>query len=514
VSDLSSDHEAAPCLESTNICGNPVWSLIALSAIPAFFKTCKPVVVLAFPSPLDFRQINTDNLTVLDLRRNALTSLAPLNDLPNLQALYASQNELVEVDFHSSSLTFADYSLNFLTRFPSWTDFPKLDTLLVNYNQLSQLTEFPSLNALFVAGNNLTELPFTKDFPRLSILFILDNSIATSASDFRFLYEHPHLKFLNGTIVTPQSHSRAKNILGGILFPEDIAKLLTPTQTVLDLSGKDLRDVNALRSDVLQALVLSDNRLQSIDWPANALPRLLSLKLGNNDIQIFTFLGTLPSLRHLDLSGTHLGDQQLKSLLRMQFHALEVLILANNNIKTCDIFTPSAFPALAILDFSHNFINTILAGALDGLRTLKELKLGYNSLRKADHLAVPSIVSLDLSHNGIGTVDEVAKLTNCTRLERFWFNDNALTQRTSPRIRCLVLLRGLRELDGRPVSESDLAQVRTVIEANGGEALQATPAQAPPGRVARVNTVVLAPPLPSLQPAPPKRGKMAPRHPR
>jgi hypothetical protein len=167
-----------------------------------------------------------------------------------------------------------------------------------------------------------------------------------------------------------------------------------------------------------------------------------------------------------------------------------------------------------VLDLSHNFINTITPGAFDDLTALKDLKLGYNSLRKLDCLGVPSLLSLDISHNRISTVEEVGKLVKCVRLEKLWFSDNPLAQRVSPRIRCLVFLRTLREFDGKMVTESDLAQVRMILDSVSGEIVQAPQVQLPPGKVARVNNVVLAPPLPALQPPPPKRGKMAPRHPR
>jgi Leucine-rich repeat (LRR) protein len=189
---------------------------------------------------------------------------------------------------------------------------------------------------------------------------------------------------------------------------------------------------------------------------------------------------------------------------------LQALIISNNSFKTVENFPQTAFPCLEVLDISHNFVNSI--GGLDGFRTLQELNISYNSMKKVDQLIVVSLVSLDLSHNRITTVDEVAKLARCTHLTRFWLNDNPFTQRTSPRIRCIMFLRSLKEMDGKPVSENDLAQVSILLEANGSEALQVQP-QLPPGKVARVNNVMLAPPLPQLQPQQ-KRGRMATRHPR
>jgi hypothetical protein len=124
------------------------------------------------------------------------------------------------------------------------------------------------------------------------------------------------------------------------------------------------------------------------------------------------------------------------------------------------------------------------------------LDLSYNLLRKLDHIGVPTLLALDVSHNRIVSVDEVEKLAVSAQLVKFAFNDNPLTQRISPRIRCLCILRSLTEMDGRPVSENDLAQVRLLLEQNDG-----MPPPSTTGRVAKVNTVILQPGLPQLTPS-------------
>ena len=128
--------------------------------------------------------------------------------------------------------------------------------------------------------------------------------------------------------------------------------------------------------------------------------------------------------------------------------------------------------------------------------------MAYNSLRKADNLACPHLVSLDLSHNRITLVDECFKLARCTQLQKFWFNDNPLAQRTSHRIRCLTILRNVKEMDGRSVTESDLAQVKMVLEQGSGVSITPSAGVQPQQRNAKVNNVMLAPPLPALQPGP------------
>jgi Leucine-rich repeat (LRR) protein len=180
------------------------------------------------------------------------------------------------------------------------------------------------------------------------------------------------------------------------------------------------------------------------------------------------------------------------------------LILEKNVIKRIAFIPNENFPALETLNLSHNYISTISKGAFD-CQQLHVLCLSYNLLRKLDHLGVPSLLSLDVSHNRIVTVDEVEKLRACTQLLQFTFADNPLTQRVSPRIRCLCLLRSLTEMDGRQVTETDLSQVRLLLDQNDG-----LPPPSTSSRVAKVNTVILQPGLPQLTPPNPTIPKRKP----
>ena len=91
-------------------------------------------------------------------------------------------------------------------------------------------------------------------------------------------------------------------------------------------------------------------------------------------------------------------------------------------------------------------------------------------------------------------------------IEKFAFHDNPLGQRVSPRIRCLAYLRSLREMDGKPVTEADLSQVKILLDQGaGGQAGNSVSgsgsvgAMGPPGRATRVNNVNLGFGLPALQ---------------
>jgi Leucine-rich repeat (LRR) protein len=213
----------------------------------------------------------------------------------------------------------------------------------------------------------------------------------------------------------------------------------------------------------------------------------------------------LSGLRQLDISENHLVDAHLRQIAQMRFVFLQILVLSSNSFKACEVFLNANFPLLEKLDLSHNFLSSIPAGALEGLPKLKELILSYNSLRKIDNISVPTLTTLDLSHNRMTTVEEVARLAKCTHLTRFWYNDNPLNQRTSHRIQCLVYLRTLKELDGKMVSESDLSQVKVLLEQNSGMSMPGTEVRTG-GKVTNV-ILTLQTPLPALQAGGQRRGR-------
>ncbi|OHS96166.1 hypothetical protein TRFO_10073 [Tritrichomonas foetus] len=457
------------------------------------------------------------SITVLDLRRLCISTLAPLSDLPQLTTLFASGNDLTTIDFQSDTLEYADFSENKITDYPRNDSFPRLHTLLLNGNQLNSFTSLSSVCALFVGDNNIEELPSSDDLPVLEVLFILGNPVAKSFPDSRFVFALQTLKMLNGNIISPQQRQKINKQFAGVLFFEDIPKILQPKQTTLDLSNKEMRDVNALTSQNLASLDLSNNLIASIDWMYNSVPHLQQLLLQNNQLQALNFITAVPKIKVLNLSGNKLSDAHLDSLCAMKLPHLTSLGLANNNLKRAPMFY--SFQSLESIDVSHNFIATVDKSAFE-CPTLKILNLGYNSLRKLDNVGVPSLLSLDVSHNRITSADEVGKLRICQKILKFWFNDNPLSQRIVPRIRCLCMLQSLQEMDSKMVTESDLSQVRILLEQSGASLPGPSPAPAPmlSGRGnsnSRVNNVIIQPGLPQLNPSQGQRGtKGKSRYPR
>lgn len=473
------------------------------------------------------RSINASNaIAVLDLRRLCISTLSPLSQLPKLTTLFASGNDLAKIDFHSQTLEYADFSDNQISEYPRNESFPKLQTLLLNGNQLNGFSSLPTISALFVGNNQITDMPNSEDLPQLEVLFLTGNPVAKQFPDSRIIFTLQSLKMLNGNVITTSQRSKINQQYSGVLFYEDIPKILQPKQTTLDLSNKEMRDVNALQSKNLASLNLSNNLIASIDWRYNTFPQLQQLLLQNNQLQSLYFLTAVPTLRVINLSGNKLTDAHVASLCQMKLSSLSTLSLANNNLKQAPYI--SHFQTLESIDLSHNFISTVEKGSLDS-GILKVLNISYNSMRKLDNVGIPSLLSLDVSHNRIPSVEEVEKLRVCQKILRFWFSDNPLSQRIAPRIRCLCILQSLQEMDGRQVTESDLNQVRIILEQNG----MAFKPQPPQSKMSapssgrnvdgassnmsnnsRTNQVILQPGLPQLNPHGQAGSKRKGRYPR
>ena len=452
-----------------------------------------------------------ENITYINLSSNCLTTLKPLSKIPRLTKLIATNNQLTAFDLASQTLTSADVSSNFITELPIQSTLPALQFLSITHNCIKQLSPFTSLLCLFVSSNEIEVLPASTFFPLMIVLSIEDNPISSEVDQQRFLYQYKTLKVLNGTPIKQAQHNKVQNALTGILFAEELETLLQPGQTVLKLDDKGYKDVNILSSDSVQTLSLRNNNLTDIKWSKNAFPKLLQLDVSQNSLQNFDFIQNFQHLRALDLSNNKIGDQLMKQFSTLQLKSLKQLTLSNNSLRTISLttFPCSNFPSLEFLDLSHNFIMQIERRWFGDLNIVS-LDLSYNSLKKLDGLNIPTINSLDVSHNRITTVDEVEKLRPCTNMKRFCFNDNPLNQRAIPRIRVLCILRSLQEMDNKTVTENDLIQVKQILDQqNAGYGVFSEPQTTQPGRVNRINNVMLTPNLPSLQ-GTPTSGKRKP----
>uniref|UniRef100_A0A8C0IVV6 Vasorin n=1 Tax=Chelonoidis abingdonii TaxID=106734 RepID=A0A8C0IVV6_CHEAB len=111
----------------------------------------------------------------------------------------------------------------------------------------------------------------------------------------------------------------------------------------------------------------------------------------------------LPALQQLDLS-----QNKISSLQRNVFQPLTNLVnldLSSNQLRE---ITNETFHGLRLLErlyLDRNRIQRIHPAALDTLENLLELKLQNNQLRLVPPLNLPKLLLLDISHNGIATIE-------------------------------------------------------------------------------------------------------------
>lgn len=347
------------------IFGNPICSPRVLSALPQIFSNLKEQ--LNFPNVpiIDFKPSNL-NIKFLDLSHNCLTSLSFVNDLPCLQYLNVSYNLIHSADVSSTSLKHLNISFNLLNNFPN---IPSLEHLEINSNKIKNFITMPNLISLFACRNQINIVPNSEFFPNLCILSIESNPIASSP-DLRILFLLPKLKVYNCQKISTQNHLKAQSTYAGIVFEEDIDTLIPPNEISVDLSKKNLKDVNRLSSSSVQYLILNDNNLSEIVWGLNSFSNLTQIKLANNLIQSFSFFSFLPLLNAIDLSFNHLTDDHLSNFVAYPYPNLKYLILSNNSFRTIAVFNVKYFPSLDFLDLSHNHISKVLNGALTSLNVV------------------------------------------------------------------------------------------------------------------------------------------------
>lgn len=157
---------------------------------------------------------------------------------------------------------------------------------------------------------------------------------------------------------------------------------------------RTVRNKSLAHYQVLQSLSLCGNGLELIESGAFLGSRNLScLSLANNVLSLnysvtATALWSLPALRILDISGNHLSEDMVATLIQ-HLTSLESLSVARNAIMRLDNSHFKHLLRLQNLDLQYNYIYEIEVGVFDGMQDLQQLNLAYNH--------IPCIVDFDLT---------------------------------------------------------------------------------------------------------------------
>ena len=331
---------------------------------------------------------NLSNLQMLVLNLNGFNGNIPANlgNLTNVQYMSLSENSL------SGAIP------------PELGGMTSLEQLILDKNALSSLPTglgtLSNLTILSIQDNNLSgQLPSDlSDLGNLTELYLNDNSLGSPTGDIPSEF---------GDFVSLQILDLKNNSLKGTIPEElgDLQSVVTIDLTNNNLEGAipaGLTDVGDL--PLLDALLLSDNRLTSLPAELENLPAITSLKIDQNRLE-----GSIP---------LELGN--LSTLLTLDLHD-------NRFTGGIPIDDTGDFISLQTLDLSDNQLTGGIPPELGSLYNLQNLYLNDNDLDgelPVDIGELTDLVKINVSLNNLNgnLPTELGELSNLEWFEA-WSND-------------------------------------------------------------------------------------------
>ncbi|KAJ1346702.1 hypothetical protein KIN20_001590 [Parelaphostrongylus tenuis] len=131
----------------------------------------------------------------------------------------------------------------------------------------------------------------------------------------------------------------------------------------------------------VEELYLGHNRISFIGYDSLRMPRLRSIRLNDNNIQVLGMhaLRYIPQLQELDLSGNNLERFMMSDFATAT--SLRYLNVSRNSIRSveCDSITPML--TLEVLDLSSNNLTHLPGMELQSMEGLRSLLLGRNPIK-------------------------------------------------------------------------------------------------------------------------------------
>lgn len=220
-----------------------------------------------------------------------------------------------------------------------------------------------------------------------------------------------------------------------------------------DVRGKDLTDIEALRSyRHLRFVDISENKVGDLS-PLEALQDLVSLKADKNPVDALR-LPALPYLQDVSLQSNRLTDASPLALAN-----LTSLNVAGNKISRPSL-SGSNVPRLSFLDLRHN--DVISLAGLGSLASLTTLYIGQNVLTTLTGISsLVNLTRLHLRQNQIASLDGFS--ADNTRLEYINLRQNMVAELAEiQKLRCLPALKAL-VLSDNPVADSSEYRMEILI---------------------------------------------------
>ncbi|XP_015095964.2 PH domain leucine-rich repeat-containing protein phosphatase 1 [Vicugna pacos] len=313
-----------------------------------------------------------NNIEVLHCERNQLVTLNICGYF--LKALYASSNELVQLDVYPvpNYLSYMDVSRNRLENVPEWVcESRKLEVLDIGHNQICELPAClfcnSSLRKLLAGHNQLTRLPERLERTSVEVLDVQHNQLLELPPNL--LMKADSLRFLNASAnkletLPPATLSEETNSILQELYltnnnlTDKCVPLLTghPHLKILHMAYNRLQSFPASKMAKLEELEevdISGNKLKSIPTTIINCRRMHTVIAHSNCIEVFPEVMQLPEIKCVDLSCNELSEVTLPENLPPKLQELDLtgnprLALDHktlellNNIRCFKIDQPSA----------------------------------------------------------------------------------------------------------------------------------------------------------------------------
>ncbi|XP_070276510.1 LOW QUALITY PROTEIN: PH domain leucine-rich repeat-containing protein phosphatase 1 [Myotis yumanensis] len=313
-----------------------------------------------------------NNIEVLHCERNQLVTLNICGYF--LKALYASSNELVQLDVYPvpNYLFYMDVSRNCLENVPEWVcESRKLEVLDIGHNQICELPARlfcnSSLRKLLVGHNQLTSLPERLERTSVEVLDVQHNqllelppNLLMKADSLRFLNASANkLETLPAATLSEETSSILQELyLTNNNLTDKCVPLLTghPHLKILHMAYNRLQSFPASKMAKLEELEevdISGNKLKAIPTTITNCRRMHTVIAHSNCIEVFPEVMQLPEIKCVDLSCNELSEVTLPENLPPKLQELDLtgnprLALDHktlellNNIRCFKIDQPSA----------------------------------------------------------------------------------------------------------------------------------------------------------------------------
>jgi internalin A len=402
-----------------------------------------------------------ESLEVLDMSRVNMSmgrdTLEPLKKFKNLRELILANTDLPSVELKSlAGLT--ELRVLDLTGVKLGDEEVKLLKGLKNLERLelrgsdatgAGLGAFPKLRRLSLSDfepEGLKEVTAIPGLEHLSLVPPQKSIGVRRADDLRPLMGAKTLRWLD---------------LSGLALDEKVFGLLKdlPTLEELDLSLTQAAEKDPGALDGFKALkVLRAAAICNPTGP-NIVFAETKVQPGVGDAALGRF-AVLPTLEHLDLTGTAVTDAGLKPLA--EHPKLRRLELDRTKVTDAGVKALAALPALRRLGLSGTAVTDDGLAALKEAPVLDELDVSRTKVTDAGMTAVGAmarLVDLDLSGTAV-TDDGLAALTDLQKLRALALRDLKLSLKALPHLAKLKELRtvyGANRIDFYPYDEKERA---------------------------------------------------------